>query len=202
METIAKPVERTAERSRLRFWALVFLLGPLPVCGSLGLLFLKWMPNEIGPVETCAFFGALWGLASGVSSGHLARAFIGLNGGAVVGLIAGSLINLSNPNQRVYASMVVAVAMGFLAGLLRMQAPHRVKTVFKGMAAGFCGLLAMCITFFASVDMLRNSGLKEETGLLLCAFVASAIGIAILMYGMRPSPAQTGCPSERSSSKT
>lgn len=185
MESIAKSPTRTAEHSRLRFWGLVFLLGPLPVCGSFALLLAKLMPNEIGPVPTCGFFGALWGLASGVRSRKLSRAILGLNGGVLMGSAAGLIIESSGHIQRAFASIVVALSMGFLTGLLRMQPPDRVTSFFKGTAVGFIALIVMCITFFGTIEILPRFMRSEWVALMFCGFVASALGVAILLRGMR-----------------
>jgi hypothetical protein len=185
METIPKSLERTPERSRLRFWGLVLLLGPLPVCGSFALLLAKLMPNEIGPVPTCGFFGALWGLASGVRSRKLSRAILGLNGGVLMGSAAGWIIEDSGSMQRAFASIVVALSMGLLTGLLRMQPPDRVVSFFKGTAVGFSALLVMCITFFGIIEILPRFMRNEWVGVMFCGFVSSALGVAILLRGMR-----------------
>lgn len=185
MENIAKPPTRTVERSRLRFWGVVFLLGPLPVCGSLALLLAKLMPNEIGPIPTCGFFGALWGLASGVRSRKLSRAILGLNGGVLMGSAAGLIIVNSGQIRRAFASVVVALSMGFLTGLLRMQSPDRVTSFFKGMAVGFLALIVMCFMFFGMIEIMQRYTRKEWFVVLVCGFVASAMGVAILLRGMR-----------------
>lgn len=185
MESNAKPAERTGERSLLRFWGLVFLLGPLPVCGSFALLLLRLIPNEIGPVETCGFFGALWGLASGIRSRTLSRAILGLNGGVLAGSGSGWLILDGGPGQPMYASIVVALAMGLLTGFLRMHRPDRLSSFVKGVAIGFFALLAMSITFFAIIKVLPNLTRNEWFGVMSSGFISSALGIAILLRGMR-----------------
>ncbi len=188
METIPKPSERTAERSLLRFWGIVFLLGPLPVCAALTTLMLNWMPTEIArPIPTCGFFGALWGLSCGVWSKQLLRCMIGLNVGAILGAGAGWVLEtLLRPSAAVEAVIVCTFSLACLAGAVRVQRPKRLATFISGFVSGLGAFFVMALVYFFMRDVLQSALGSKKISVVLAAFLASTMGIAVLLRGMRP----------------
>jgi len=92
------------------------------------------------------------------------------------------------PSSVIGAVFVCTLSLAFLAGAVRVQKPKKLATFVSGFVSGLGAFIVMALVFFFLRDVLSSaigSGGKK-LGVLIAAFLASGLGIAVLLRGMRP----------------
>lgn len=186
METTAIPSERTGERSRLRFWGFVFLIGPLPVVLLTSAVYFELIVPRYAPALLCISLGALWGLAFGIRMRQLSRAIVGLNLGVVLGFLNETILAYSGWDF-VSVTTISSTSMGILTGILRTERPGLIRTFVAGFCVGFGAVSLLAIVFGVLLFMIIDRvPLALEKMLLVSALALSSAACAtVLLTGAK-----------------
>lgn len=186
-KTPSKPIKDTP----WSYLLMVVLLGPLPVTIVSILTFARALTPENAGIAVCGSCCGLWGMTMGWKSHQLARAIAGLNGGALLGSLAGWFLQLSwrykDPNSIpsvVPAYFFLCVSVGVLRGLVWIEPTDRWNNFRYNFFKGFWAMVSLAIIFlmvFVYASMVVKT---QGVAFMLAGVVSSAVGVSILFLDM------------------